>query len=99
MYTQPEEPPVNLPGRIKDLDRRITRLGTYIDDADIGSGDGQINLIDYTRLAALYGQLCSRLGRLMRDQQQLEGTGLGDLMNTLMDENLGKAGQILGVEL
>ena len=62
-----DEPP-DLPGRIRDLDRRIQGLSDYIDTLDEKQKREQ-----YAELLALYGQLLSRLGRLMRDQRAITG--------------------------
>jgi hypothetical protein len=92
--------PIDLEARIADLDRRIGRLSEYIDDAKIGSGDGDgtITVQDYARLVSLHGTLCSRLGRLLRDQQSLGG-GDASEMQAAIEQALEIAGQVLGVDL
>ena len=91
--------PIDLQARISDLDRRIQRLSEYIDAAEVGDGEaGTITVGDYTRLVSLHGQLCSRIGRLLRDQQQLGGGDISE-MQAAIDQALTQAGQVLGIEL
>ncbi|MBN1640377.1 MAG: hypothetical protein JXA09_04005 [Anaerolineae bacterium] len=94
--SDPPDRGVDLETRIADLDRRIARLSAYIDR--ISPDDPDITLQDYTRLLALHGQLTSRLGRLARDQQQLQAGQNADLAEA-MDEALDLAGEILGIEV
>jgi hypothetical protein len=60
--------PPDLDAVIADLSRRIDQLSDYI-DRNIAELDAEA----YAKLAALQGQLSSRLGRLLRDRQQLVG--------------------------
>ena len=83
-YSQDTAQPADLDARIRDLDRRIRRLSDYIDDqpADLDTGD-------YIALLNLHGQLTSRLGRLMRDRQQVSGdedTELTQAMSAALDQ-------------
>ena len=89
---------VDLTRRIADLDRRIQRLSDYIDHVIVGDEQGDISVNAYTKLVSLYGQLCSRLGRLMRDQQQLHG-GEESEIDRAMSDALDMASEILGIEL
>jgi len=92
---------VDLDERIADLDRRIIRLGQFIDGCTIGdpeATDGTITVADYIRLVALYGQLCSRLGRLMRDREQLAG-GEPEELQQAINEALDSIRTELGVDL
>ena len=90
---------MDLDARIADLDRRIQRLSEYIDQAAMGNGEeGTITVADYTRLVSLHGQLCSRIGRLLRDQQQLGGGDVSE-MQAAIDQALTQAGEVLGVDL
>ncbi len=90
---------VDLDARIRDLNRRINQLSHYIDKALLGDGeDDTITITDYGALVAIYGQLTSRLGRLLRDQQQLGGGSNAELEQAIADA-LDMAGEVLGVEL
>jgi dsDNA-specific endonuclease/ATPase MutS2 len=51
--------------RIADLNRRIDQLSAYIDERKDLAPD------DLVKLLNLHGQLTSRIGRLMRDRQQV----------------------------
>lgn len=92
-----QETETGLAARIADLDARIARLGRYIDAAQIGE-DG-MSVADYAKLAALHGQLCSRLGRLLRDQQQLAAAPETGSLDAAIDQALSAASKILGVDL
>ena len=84
---------------IADLERRIAQLSAYLDQVKVGNGTGGTATVDeYVRLVALHGQLCSRVGRLMRDQQQLRGEDDPELQ-AAMNQALDLAGEILGLEL
>jgi len=98
-YRDEKPAAVDLQARIADLDRRIERLSRYIDQAEVGDGEGgTITVGDYTRLVSLHGQLTSRIGRLLRDQQQLGGGDISE-MQAAIDQALTQAGQVLGIEL
>ena len=72
---------------------------TILDEVEVGDGEEwTITVADYTRLVSLYGQLCFRLGRLMRDRQQLQG-GEDSELESAIYEALDLAGEMLGVEL
>jgi hypothetical protein len=85
---------IDLWARIADLDHCIARLSAYIERLQ----PEELPLREYTRLLALHGQLCSRLGRLLRDQQELGGKGDPEL-DQAMEEALDLAGSILGIEV
>jgi hypothetical protein len=88
---------IDLEQRIADLDTRITRLSAYIDQ-HIPGENSKIDTETYIKLLALHGQLCSRLGRLLRDQHQLQGSEGSDIEQA-MHEALELAGQMLGIDL
>ena len=73
----PENREVNLDERIADLDRRIRALSVYIDDYS------DLEIREYIRLLSLYGELVSRLGRLMRDRQKLSGDQVNELRTAI----------------
>ena len=84
---------------IADLERRIAHVSRYLDEVKVGNGTGGTATIDeYVRLVGLHGQLCSRVGRLMRDRQQLRGEDDSELQ-AVMNEALDLAGEILGLEV
>ena len=85
---------IDLWARIADLDHCISRLSAYIARLQ----PEELRLGEYTRLLALHGQLCSRLGRLLRDQQELVGKGDPELKQA-MEEALDLAGGMLGIEV
>lgn len=89
---------VDLSRVIADLDRRIKRLDEYIDKLDPPGVRDQEAQGSFVRLVTLYGQLCSRLGRLMRDQVQVGG-GRDSELEQAMNDALDLAGSILGVDL
>jgi hypothetical protein len=99
----PNGPPADLDARISDLNRRIQQLSDYIDRAQIGTAqDGDctdtIDVDQYARLLSLHGQLTSRLGRLLRDRQQIspdENSFLQECINEALDQ----VSDILGVKL
>ena len=82
-YAKAAGPP-DLTGRIHDLDRKIQGLSGYIDDLD-----EKKEREHYAELLALYGQLISRLGRLMRDQRAISGEaadGIAGAIAQALDE-------------
>jgi hypothetical protein len=84
---------VDLDAAIADLQRRLRQLSTYIDD----------NLTDldadtFVRLANLQGQLTSRLGRLMRDRQQVSGNA-GDELTAAINDALDEISEEWGLDL
>ena len=95
-YTSPPDHDIDLHARIADLDRRISRLSAYIDR--IGPDHPGIEIKDYAQLLGLHGQLCSRLGRLLRDQQHLQGADNTELEQA-MNDALDLAGDLLGIEV
>ena len=78
-----DEPP-DLASRIRDLDKKVRDLSTYIDNLS-----EKENKERYPVLLALYGELVSRLGRLMRDQRALSGEaadGIAGAIAQALDE-------------
>jgi hypothetical protein len=89
----------DLAARIADLNRRADQLAAYLDRLTIGDGtEGTTTVQDYAKLVALQGQLCSRIGRLMRDLQQLQPDDQ-DFLQECINEALDQASVILGVQL
>jgi hypothetical protein len=95
---------MDAPGRNKDalldLDARIAALNRRIEqlEACIDAHRHELDAKEFAALAGLQGQLVSRLGRLMRDRQQLQGDPADELPYDL-DEVLQIVGQALGVDL
>jgi hypothetical protein len=84
---------------IVDLADQIRRLSQLIRDTTLGDEDATtISIAEYRRLVALHGALCSRLSRMLRDRQQLQGDEQTDL-DQAIQEALDMAGDILGVKL
>jgi hypothetical protein len=82
-----EARPTNLTGRISDLDRKIEDLSRYI-QRRLQETDG-LSANQYAVLLSLYGQLVSRLGRLMRDHRALSGEaadGIAGAIAQALDE-------------
>jgi hypothetical protein len=78
--TQEAAPP-SLSGRISQLDRKIQHLSDYI-YRRLQETDG-LTPEQYAVLLSLYGQLVSRLGRLMRDQRALSGQAADSIAGAL----------------
>ena len=84
-------PGADLDQIIRDLHRRLTQLSSYIDhglERD-GIGETSLDLSEYARLVSLQGQLSSRLGRLMRDQDRIAGDAADELtraVNAALDD-------------
>ena len=97
-FTQPPDTSVDLDARIADLNRRIEQLSAYIDHVTVGSEDGDIDVDQYARLLSLHGQLTSRLGRLLRDKQQISPED-DSLLQQAINQALDQASEILGVQL
>jgi ribosomal protein S15P/S13E len=83
----------DLGARIAALNRRIEQLEEHID-----THRHELDPKEFATLVSLQGQLTSRLARLMRDQQQLQGAAADDLQHDL-DEALATVSQVLGVDL
>lgn len=82
-----------LSAAIADLQRRLRQLSRYIDD--------NLNDLDadtFVRLANLQGQLTSRLGRLMRDRQQVAGDA-GDELTAAINDALDEISEEWGLDL
>lgn len=99
-YSDPLAPDANLDKRINDLSRRIDRLNNLIDDLEQQARDdpGSIELESYAKLVGLYGSLCSRLSRLIRDRHHITGDEDSEL-DRAMDEAIDLAAEMLGTEL
>lgn len=96
---QGEHNTVDLDVRIRDLNRRIERLSQYIDAAALGDGkEDTLTITDYGKLVNIHGQLTSRLGRLLRDKQQLDG-GSGAELEQAIGDALDLASEVLGLDL
>lgn len=93
----PEHADVDLTQHIVDLANQVRDLSKLIRDAPVEEGTS-LSLVEYRRLLALHGQLCSRLSRMLRDRQQLQGDDQTELDAAIQDA-LDLAGSILGVEL
>jgi acetyl-CoA carboxylase alpha subunit len=65
---------VDLDDVIVDLDWRRQQLAAYIDAHLTELDPGE-----YARLASLEGQFASRIGRLLRDKQQVQGDEMSEL--------------------
>jgi ribosomal protein S15P/S13E len=83
----------DLDARIAALNRRIEQLEEHID-----THRHELDPKEFAALASLQGQLASRLGRLMRDRQQLQGDAADELQHDL-DEALATVSQVLGIDL
>ena len=90
--------PANLDDIIGDLEKRLQALGEYIDVLQ-STGDTYWKRWEQVREAiGLQGQLASRIGRLLRDRQQLTGNQDDELQRAI-DDALSAVGGILGLEL
>jgi ribosomal protein S15P/S13E len=83
----------DLDARIAALNRRIEQLEEHID-----THRHELDAREFAALASLQGQLASRLARLMRDRQRLQGDAADELQRDL-DEALAMVSQVLGVDL
>src|SRR3990167_4589850 len=63
VYSAPAKPLLTLDDLIADLRQRISQLAGMLD-----SGQGELSPDQFITVAKLYGELASRLGRLLRDQ-------------------------------
>jgi len=98
VYSDVPSTDVDIDTRIADLNRRIEQLSAYIDTVTIGTGDRDIDVDQYARLLSLHGQLTSRLGRLLRDRQQICPED-DSLLQQAINDALDQASEILGVKL
>ena len=85
--------PPDLDARIAALNRRIEQLEEHID-----THRHDLDAKEFAALVSLQGQLASRLGRLMRDRQHLQGDAADELQHDL-DEALEVVSQVLGIDL
>ena len=81
----------DLDARIADLDARIVSLAIFIDERT-----ADLSTEEFIKLLALHGQLISRLGRLM--SQQDKGGGDAELQQAI-DEALDRLSKEWGIEL
>ena len=89
----PSSSATDLDGVIADLQRRHQQLSDYIDEHHDEMRPGQfITAIDYQ------GRLANRIGRLLRDRQQLAGEQT-DALDEAVAEALAIAGEAWGVAL
>ncbi len=79
-YARPVEEITCIDDAVKDLEHRLTGLTHYLDE---------VKAADSLPALALYGQMVSRYGRLLRDSRALQGKSaesLLDLIATAVDE-------------
>src|SRR3990167_6294584 len=84
VYSAPAKPLLTLDDLIADLRQRISQLAGMLD-----SGQGELSPDQFITVAKLYGELASRLGRLLRDQRALSGKaadGLAGAIAVAVDE-------------
>jgi hypothetical protein len=74
-YSRPTRKIESLDDVIQDLQAKIGRLSDLIDQTD--------DVAQVQSLVALYAQMTSRLGRLLRDQRALSGKSADDLLDAL----------------
>ena len=92
VYSTPDAMPADLDAIIRDLESRLNNLNTYIDDhADEITWDQRIEAI------SLQGQIANRIGRLLRDRQQLTGEQ-DDELQTAINEAISAVGAILDID-
>jgi len=92
-YAVPEDPPAGMQGQIEDLDRRIERLGEYIDEHQSGW--------DLTQLKTaldLHSTLISRVARARQVQDRLTEGGQ-DEIEALINDVLDELSEEWGIEL
>lgn len=82
----------NLSDRIADLDRKIQSLSAYIDEKQ-----EDLKAEEYSDLLSLFGQLLSRLGRLMRDHRAITGEAADGIAGAIA-QALDELGTELGIQ-
>lgn len=87
------ESPADLDEAIAELQRRLRQVSAYIDEHF-----AELEPADFGRLSGLQAQMTSRLGRLMRDRQQVAG-GDSDELAQAINQALDWLGEEWGVEL
>ena len=92
LYTNNGKAPFDLDARITDLDRRVQQLSLHIDN-NLHSLEAD----EYNTLFGLQGALTSRLGRLMRDRQQV--TSVIDDLDEAVKEALTITSHLIGTDL
>lgn len=85
--------PADLDEAITELERRLKQVSAYID-----KHFAELEPPDFGRLAGLQAQMTSRLGRLMRDRQQVTGDDSDELAQAI-NQALDWLGEEWGVEL
>ena len=86
----------DMAAQIIDLDGKIRQLSRYI-DRQVAAGDEELAARDYTTYLSLYGQLLSRLGRLMRDNRAITGEAADGIAGAIA-QALDELGTELGIE-
>ena len=89
-----EREPVSLDARIADLNARIEELSAYIDA--VGP---TLSRSAWLQLLDVHSRLNARLGRLMRDRDQVRAQGPSDELARAMDEALDALGKEWDMEL
>ena len=84
-YSRPVAEIRDIEDAVEDLQHRLTRLTHFLDTAD---GESMLPAL------ALYGQMISRYGRLLRDKRALSGESADTIL-----EMLGKAAEEVATEL
>ena len=87
--------------------RRVDQLAAYLDQFTVGrrspnGGEGTagtITIQDHAKLVALQCELCSRIARLLREQQQLQQAWKEDKLQQAMNDALDALSEMWGVKL
>jgi hypothetical protein len=85
-YARPVDEIAGIEDAVEDLQYRLTNLTHFIDQAE--------DKADMMPALALYGQMISRYGRLLRDARALSGESADSIL-----ELMGKAAEELATEL
>jgi hypothetical protein len=72
-YSQPLDEIRNITDAVEDMQRRLTRIGHYLDDDELEAGEMLSAL-------GLYGMMVSRYGRLLRDQRALSDEAIDSFL-------------------
>jgi hypothetical protein len=84
-YAAPETEIRGIGDAVEDIEKRLTRLAQYLD----GCPDEEMFPV-----MALYGQMISRYGRLLRDSKVLSDEAADDILDALS-----RAWELLGAEM
>ena len=84
-YSRPVDEIQGIEDAVADLEHRLTRLTRFIDRQEDA---------DAMPALALYGQMISRYGRLLRDKRALSGDSADSIL-----EMIGRTAEELGTEL